>query len=513
LYANLAICSYNLLDGVGLDQYLDKRFELLSDFRGRWLHAMTRVPICPETPEQAQKARKVFARELLIVKDWLAKNGVADFWKFVGDGVSNFYHVYHDIDDKALLQTYASVVEMLMEPVQKELVHAKQEKPANQKRAREQKQEKRNLRVGVVSANVRDHSVWRDRMLGLYVYKPDDVDLYTFSLGIEGDAQRAIAQAASVVYVHENSQLISFAQQIQACDLDIIYYPELGLSPAVYKLACLRLAPIQLTSWGHPITSGIKNVDYYIGNQFLDGEEGQDFYSEQLILSKSFPTYFPSLAAAHEDFASHFSQLNFSKKLLLAPGSAFKYQFDFYKIYADIAQALEDVQIVFFEYDNIIFDRNKKKLIDEFSQRGMNSDKLVFMGWLDQKKYRCLQQKSYLMLDSLGFSGINTVLQALNAGLPVVTQRGECLRGRLGSGVLDAAGMEKWVAETPADYAQLVCRLVQEPDLYASYQDDLRRAGAILFDNHACIDEFFDIFRDLHRARVAAEEDASSTAH
>ena len=501
LYANLAICAYNLLDTAGVDKYLDKRFELVSDFRGRWLHAMTRVPICPETPVQAAEARKLFKRELLMLKDWLLKNGVADFWKFVGDGVSNFYHVYHETDDKALLQTYASVVEMLMEPVQKELAQAKQAKLESRVEGK--------LRVGIVSANVRDHSVWRDRMLGLYLYKPDDVDLYTFSLGIEGSAQRAIAETSSVFYMNEASQLLSLAKKIQECELDIIYYPELGLSPTVYKLASLRLAPIQLTSWGHPITSGIKNVDYYIGNQFLDGDTGKDFYSEQLIISRSFPTYFPSLDAAREDLASHFPQLDFSKKLLLAPGSAFKYQFDFYRIYADIVQALDGVQIVFFEYDNIIFERNKKKLIEEFSQRGIDLDKLVFMGWLDQKKYRYLQEKSYLMLDSLGFSGINTALQALNAGLPVVTQRGKYLRSRLGSGVLDAAGMGKWVVETPENYVRLVCDLVQKPDLYAAYREDLHHAGGILFNNRACIDEFFEIFRSLHRSRTVG--DAAST--
>ena len=36
---------------------------------------------------------------------------------------------------------------------------------------------------------------------------------------------------------------------------------------------------------------------------------------------------------------------------------------------------------------------------------------------------------------TLGFSGFNTVMQAVECGLPVVTLRGEFLRGRLGSGI------------------------------------------------------------------------------
>ena len=495
IYANLAICSYNLLDTEAVEKHLDKRFELLRDFRARWLHVMTRVPICPETPKKAQDARKKFLRELLTLKDWLSKNGVSDFWKYVGDGVSTFYHVYHNIDDKELLETYASVVKMLMEPLQKEV---------NKKDP-----QKNKLRVGVVSANVRDHSVWRDRMLGLYLFKPDDIELYTFSLGIESAAESAIAKAASAYYINEILQLPDLVEKIQECDLDIIYYPELGLSPAVYKVACLRLAPIQLTSWGHPITSGIENIDYYIGNVFLDGHEAQKYYSEKLVLSKSFPTYCPRFKSEDEDYSSYFTDLDFSKKILLAPGSAFKYQFDFASIYADIAEGLEGIQIVFFKYDNIIFERNKAKLIAEFSARGILSSKLVFIDWLDQKKYRYLLQQSHLMLDSLGFSGINTVLQALDAKLPVVTQRGEFLRGRLGSGVLDAAGMEEWVAKTQEEYVNLVCALVQDESLYARYQKDLSLAENTMFENHHCIDEFFEIFRSLHHDREAHKAGSS----
>ena len=194
------------------------------------------------------------------------------------------------------------------------------------------------------------------------------------------------------------------------------------------------------------------------------------------------------------------AELDFSKKILIAPGSPFKYQFDFAKIYADIAQKLDGIQIVFFKYDDIIFEKNKAQLIAEFSTRGVSLDKLIFIDWLDTKKYRYLMQRSHLMLDSLGFSGINTVLQALDAKLPVVTQRGQFLRGRLGSGVLDAAGMAAWVAASPEEYVDLVCKLVQEEGARARYLEDLHLAEDVIFENHDCIDEFFDIFRSLHAA-------------
>ena len=51
--------------------------------------------------------------------------------------------------------------------------------------------------------------------------------------------------------------------------------------------ACNRLAPIQITAWGHSITSGIDTIDYYISSKYYENEESQKFYSEKLILQDS----------------------------------------------------------------------------------------------------------------------------------------------------------------------------------------------------------------------------------
>ncbi len=39
--------------------------------------------------------------------------------------------------------------------------------------------------------------------------------------------------------------------------LDILFYPDLGMTPLTYFLAFARLAPVQCVSWGHPVTTGI----------------------------------------------------------------------------------------------------------------------------------------------------------------------------------------------------------------------------------------------------------------
>lgn len=63
----------------------------------------------------------------------------------------------------------------------------------------------------------------------------------------------------------ELSPLLSDAKkEITALSLDVLIYPEIGMDAWIYYLAHARLAPIQCMFWGHPITSGLTSIDYYV---------------------------------------------------------------------------------------------------------------------------------------------------------------------------------------------------------------------------------------------------------
>ena len=72
---------------------------------------------------------------------------------------------------------------------------------------------------------------------------------------------------------------------------------------------------------------------------------------------------------------------------------------------------------------------------------------MTFIPTLDRARFFGLMQRAHLMLDTLGFSGFNTAIQAIECGLPVVSREGEFMRGRLGSGILRRMGMDALVAD------------------------------------------------------------------
>ena len=78
------------------------------------------------------------------------------------------------------------------------------------------------------------------------------------------------------------------------CDenLDSLFYPDIGMDTFTYFLAFSRLAPVQITSWGHPNSSGIPSIDYFISSRDLEVDTGDDHYSETLVRLKNPPTYY-----------------------------------------------------------------------------------------------------------------------------------------------------------------------------------------------------------------------------
>lgn len=60
--------------------------------------------------------------------------------------------------------------------------------------------------------------------------------------------------------------LVSCRERIQAWSLDVLVYPEIGMDPVAFFLAFARLAPVQAVWWGHPDTTGIPTIDYFISS-------------------------------------------------------------------------------------------------------------------------------------------------------------------------------------------------------------------------------------------------------
>jgi protein O-GlcNAc transferase len=67
---------------------------------------------------------------------------------------------------------------------------------------------------------------------------------------------------------------------------------------------------------------------------------------------------------------------------------------------------------------------------------------------LSRPKFFALMRRAALMLDTLGFSGFNTALQAVECGLPVLAHEGKFMRARFASAIMRRLELPELVAAT-----------------------------------------------------------------
>ena len=72
------------------------------------------------------------------------------------------------------------------------------------------------------------------------------------------------------------------ASVIRAAEVDVLVFPEVGMDPITYFLSYSRLAPVQVAWLGHPDTTGVRGMDYFLGSD-IEPPEAKTKYSEKLV--------------------------------------------------------------------------------------------------------------------------------------------------------------------------------------------------------------------------------------
>jgi predicted O-linked N-acetylglucosamine transferase (SPINDLY family) len=318
-------------------------------------------------------------------------------------------------------------------------------------------------KVGIASADIYDHSVWNAIVKG-WVSRLDtkQFEIQLFKLGGPEDAQSRVARNYARRFEYRRRSLVEWSQCIADSDLDVLIYPAIGMDALTTQLASQRLARVQAASWGHPDTSGLPTMDYYISAESLEPPAAEANYSEKLVALPNLGVYYePTPVAAN---VPNLAALGVPDKvpLLLCPGMPFKYTPKYDRIWVEIAKRTQPARLVFFRpRDSELATQFACRLETAFKCAGLDYRQCVsFIPFLGRAQFYGLMKTSALLLDSPGFSGFNTTMQAVECGLPFVSLEGAFLRGRLGSGILRQLGMDQLVASDADAYIDLAASLV-----------------------------------------------------
>jgi predicted O-linked N-acetylglucosamine transferase (SPINDLY family) len=130
----------------------------------------------------------------------------------------------------------------------------------------------------------------------------------------------------------------------------------------------------------------------------------------------------------------------------------------------------------------------KTRLDRAFAAAGLKAeDHCVFLPAMDMSRFSAASAQCDAMLDSIGWSGGNTTLEAIAQDLPVVTFEGALMRGRVSAGMLRMMGMPETVAGTIDDYVALSVRMANDPLWRKTVRDGVAENKYRLYCDRDCI--------------------------
>ncbi|MCD6073285.1 MAG: repeat-containing protein, partial [Rhodospirillales bacterium] len=167
---------------------------------------------------------------------------------------TNFFLAYHGEDDRRLQELTAQL-------------HLKSCPDLAWTAPHVGKRRKGKTRVGFISAFFRRHSIGR-LMEGLIAnLAKDEFEIVIITQPGPRDPVARRIEAAADTLIKLPEGFWPARDAIAAAECDVLIYPEIGMDVRCYFMAFARLAPVQAVMWGHPDTTGIPTLDWFVSSE------------------------------------------------------------------------------------------------------------------------------------------------------------------------------------------------------------------------------------------------------
>jgi protein O-GlcNAc transferase len=357
------------------------------------------------------------------------------------------------------------------------------------------------VRIGFISRFLRTHSIGKVARGLVSRLSRERFEVFVLNIPpVTMDETARWIQAHADHWLVIDDSLAIARQQIAALELDILFYQDIGMEPYSYLLAFSRLAPVQCVSYGHPDTSGVPNMDYYISNDLYEPPGAAEHYSERLVELHALPTlayYFrPTITEPLPTRAE--LGLPTDAHLYVCAQSLFK-----------LHPQMDDAIRRILERDGagrvILFAGDCAEWGTQLMQRFRRTlpgvtDRIQFLPRQPYQRFLQVLGACDVALDTLHFNGMNTSIDAFSVGTPVVTLPGALQRGRFTQAMYQTMEIDWGVARDTDQFAELAVDAATDPERQHSLRQLISERSHRLFEDTRALEEFERFFLAAHRS-------------
>ena len=329
------------------------------------------------------------------------------------------------------------------------------------------------LRVGFVSGDLRNHPVGYFLESILSEIDSSKIELIAYPTSDEADD---LSERVKPFFSHWQPVIDlndeELAKLIHADGIHILL--DLSGHTANNRLPVFayKPAPVQVSWLGYFATTGINEMDYFLGDPYVTPAENDEQFTEKIWrLPQTRWCFTPpdvdtevSVAPVKNNGYITFGCFNNLSKM----------EDRVVLVWARILDSVPHSQLLL-KTKQLRDPLLRESVVQRFSAHGISSKRIILEGPEDRQSYFAAYNRIDIALDPFPFTGGTTSIEGLWMGVPLLSLAGDSLISRQGVGILMNAGLPDWIAKNEEDYLAKAIFFASDTDKLASLRAGLRK--------------------------------------
>jgi predicted O-linked N-acetylglucosamine transferase (SPINDLY family) len=330
------------------------------------------------------------------------------------------------------------------------------------------------LKVGLVSGDFNNHPVGFFTEGLLRHLDPTRVEIIAYSSMPERKNDALTSRLRGLVSTWRPIHLLSYKQaaaQIHADGIHVLIDLSGHTTDNRLPVFAMKPAPVQASWLGYFATTGVAEMDWFVGDPWLcPPEEEGDFTEQVWRLPQTWLCFTPpevdvavaELPALKNGYVTFgcFNNLNKMNDAVVS-------------LWADLLKRLPTARL-FLKAPQLRDAEVRAETIARYTAHGISSDRLILEGPDTRENYLAAYGKVDIGLDPFPYPGGTTSVESLWMGVPVLTLRGERFLSHLGESIAHNAGLADWIATDAADYLAKAASFAADLPALAALRQGMR---------------------------------------
>ena len=258
-----------------------------------------------------------------------------------------------------------------------------------------------------------------------------------------------------------------------------------------------RIAPIQINYLGYAGTTGSNQMDYLIADKIIIPNEYKKYYSEKIIyMPNSFMPFDDKKKISNKKFSRKDFNFNENSFILAAFHKNIKITPREIASWSRLLKKIPNAVLWLSNTNEIA----KSNLLILFNRQAISSKRIYFAERLGSvEEHLSRHQCADLFIDTFNYNGHSTVIDALWAGLPVITLLGQSFSARVSGSLLNTLGLNELIALSTNEYEEIIIGLSRTPEKLVELKKRLTllKETNALFDSKKQQKDLEDIYLNL----------------